>query len=692
MVYKRKQIFISSLLSLLLILFLFSNIGRSYLISFVHVVRGDDVVAENLPSESEDKILNIDGEDDLVKEDSEENSEENLSTLDDSTSSKETSLNEENVLEDSKEEPVDNGEIKTDDDAISEEVALEEENDQSELPVISENEKNDINTREGGTRLGAPITAFVNVVNNTSSTPALNATSFSFVHTNDDGSNTINIDENCSPDYMSCNEKIDSTFSGASHFFNLEHTEYLDYHTEGFSCTGYYSGTVSPLPIAATSLLEPDKCTITYEYVEPNVNITTPDSGSTSVIFNNGTLQWGNGIKQEDVTSWKVNYSPAPFKNVTPDNPCYMVESISPYPNGRICYTFEGECSGDTFDNTQEKHCEIGQDKTENSGSYMQISVNAIAVKKYPPTIDEDYEEDLYESTWAPTMLDVDSNPFMIINQISFPPPHGIYPTTYYAKIFQTYNPHVPMRLSSGQIKGYEFLGCKERNTSNPLQTELSYNTSFDVTSEIDCFYKKLSPQLTIMKTNNSPVEGSEAGDIVEFQIKVEAPNDDKEGQYYLWTTDILDKLPKGFEYISGSYKLVSTLRGQILTTEPEYTEGDWAGWDIGGLEEGEIVTLTYNAKIQKGLPQGTYSGQAYVRGTSIDGSILGIGDNGTEFAESKVNVVTRTIVNESKGVKLPNTGASVYLSVLGILPILIGILLLKIATKNINLVSFTKK
>ena len=73
MVYKKKQIFFFSLLSLLLILFLFSNIGRSYLISFVHVVRGDDVVAEDLPSESEDKILNIDGEDDLVKEDSEEN-------------------------------------------------------------------------------------------------------------------------------------------------------------------------------------------------------------------------------------------------------------------------------------------------------------------------------------------------------------------------------------------------------------------------------------------------------------------------------------------------------------------------------------------------------------------------------------------------------------------------------------------
>ena len=68
---------------------MFSNIGRSYLISFVHVVRGDDVVAEDLPSESEDKILNIDGEDDLVKEDSEEN----LPALDDSTSSKETSLN-----------------------------------------------------------------------------------------------------------------------------------------------------------------------------------------------------------------------------------------------------------------------------------------------------------------------------------------------------------------------------------------------------------------------------------------------------------------------------------------------------------------------------------------------------------------------------------------------------------------------
>ena len=102
-------------------------------------------------------------------------------------------------------------------------------------------------------------------------------------------------------------------------------------------------------------------------------------------------------------------------------------------------------------------------------------------------------------------------------------------------------------------------------------------------------------------------------------------------------------------------------------------------------MEEGEIVTLTYNAKIQKGLPQGTYSGQAYVRGTSIDGSILGIGDNGTEFAESNVNVVTRTIVNESKGVKLPNTGASVYASVLGILPILIGILLLKIKRNNLT-------
>lgn len=701
MVYKRKQIFLFSLLSLLLILFLFSNIGRSYLISFVHVVRGDDVVAENLPSESEDKILDIDGEDDLVKEDSEENSEENLPALDDSTSSKETSLNEENVLEDSKEEPVDNGEIKTDDDAISEEVALEEENDQSELPVTSENEENDINTREGGTRVMTPIIAFVNVINNTSSTPVLNATSFSFVHTNDDGSNTINIDEDCSPDYMSCNKKIDFTYSHHSHFFNLEHTEYLDYHTEGFSCLG---GMVEPyypvsLPVMATSLSEPNSCTITYEYVDPKITIFTPTGEGTSGNANIEFIDlfgldntYGNGISSNG--QWEVTYTPpevAPT-SVKPSSPCYDTEDsfIS------HCYYFEGECSGENFDFDNQKTCNVTD-----SGLVANIPVNSFLVKNYPPQNNDDYLDNT-DLSLIPTVYENNINePFAYSGS-------SMSGNEYTTKIFFRNIINVggfdgfdlfstPINITDTHPIGYEYLGCRER-PNNTLSNELHFDNANHIHSEIDCFYKVLPIQLTISKNNNSLLDGINVGDVVDYTIEVKAPNDSSAGTYLSNQTMLYDKLPAGITYQPGTFVATSSRRGNLPLSEPAYSGDDWATWDLGDIQEGEVVTLTYKAKISTGTLPGTYTDQSYVKGMSLtDEEVLGVGANGTEFVSSNILVVTATsnptnnqntpteVETSSENIKkLPNTGVTIYLSIFGMFSILIGITLLKINRNNL--------
>ncbi|HOV30037.1 MAG TPA: hypothetical protein PLD77_03140, partial [Candidatus Dojkabacteria bacterium] len=205
---------------------------------------------------------------------------------------------------------------------------------------------------------------------------------------------------------------------------------------------------------------------------------------------------------------------------------------------------------------------------------------------------------------------------------------------------------------------GYIFNGCSvhtpilsdtEMSAMSVLPTNYVGNGE---TLTFVCENEAIQPELTITKDNDSPIDGLETGSTVFYTLRIEAPSDEIEGTYLVNNVKVTDILPEGFEYVLGSWTATSSIRGNIKdnpTIEPTYG-GSPAIWILGDMKEGEIVTLTYIAKINLLNEPGIYKDLAFVQGDSIlaeenTGDVLGlntrdensIGDN---FVGTKVLVV----------------------------------------------------
>jgi len=200
--------------------------------------------------------------------------------------------------------------------------------------------------------------------------------------------------------------------------------------------------------------------------------------------------------------------------------------------------------------------------------------------------------------------------------------------------------------------------------------------------TDIDFGNNIIPPMLEITKLNDRGLSGIYVGDIVTYTIKVTAPFDDIAGTYYLKYVTVVDILPKGFEYVLGSWTGVST--------EPVYN-GVPAEWYIGDMKEGDEITLTYKAKVSSTQDAGTYRDIVYTYGTSIlGGDVLGIGTYSgnsstnlvTEhFVGTEVLVIEDPILEEGEvlgaSIELPRTGAETYLTLGAILSMILGFILL---------------
>ncbi len=144
-------------------------------------------------------------------------------------------------------------------------------------------------------------------------------------------------------------------------------------------------------------------------------------------------------------------------------------------------------------------------------------------------------------------------------------------------------------------------------------------STNFVVGLEYNFGNYAIPSQLKITKDNDSPIDGLLTGSTVLYTIIVTAPSNEEKGTYLIKNVKVTDILPKGFEYMSGTWTANSSVRGNIkgsITTEPEYNEG-LATWNLGDMKEGEIVTLTYTAKINLLNEPGLYKDIAFVQGDS---------------------------------------------------------------------------
>ncbi|MDD3647114.1 MAG: hypothetical protein PHS44_01250 [Candidatus Dojkabacteria bacterium] len=147
-------------------------------------------------------------------------------------------------------------------------------------------------------------------------------------------------------------------------------------------------------------------------------------------------------------------------------------------------------------------------------------------------------------------------------------------------------------------------------------------------------------PELTIQKENNRVGEILQAGDNVEYTIRVKAWGNDVD------SVNVTDLLPEGFAYMSGSWSATSDIRGDLkagfITPEPTYASpGDW---DLGDMSEGEVVTLKYTANISSTQEDGIYPDLAWTQGEdALAELVIGMNEIRDDyFAGTEVEVASK--------------------------------------------------
>jgi uncharacterized repeat protein (TIGR01451 family) len=181
-----------------------------------------------------------------------------------------------------------------------------------------------------------------------------------------------------------------------------------------------------------------------------------------------------------------------------------------------------------------------------------------------------------------------------------------------------------------------------------------------------------LIPKLLISKSNDA--SGNKApGDVVNFTITIN--NDPEAGQAN--NVKVVDLLPKGFKYNSGSWKAVLNDTIDLPVAEPVYASP--GTWILPNIKTGDKITLTYSATIDNGQQTGTYYDNAWAQGTPVsdssniilamaDPAIGNIGDAnfvGTQVAVVNGNLAgvdykvtsTQSVLGASTGPELPSTG-----------------------------------
>ena len=249
--------------------------------------------------------------------------------------------------------------------------------------------------------------------------------------------------------------------------------------------------------------------------------------------------------------------------------------------------------------------------------------------------------------------------------------------------------------LTEDRIAGFKQLGCYVPNEGEfPINREIGTPNTFTLHNgenlEIVCDNQIIDPVLNIAKTNDTAGIDRYAGDNVTYTITVTAPSEDNGGDYVVKGAKVSDILPNGFQYVTGTWKAVSSIRGDLvtagITTEPVYGTTP-AVWLLGDITEGEVITLTYTAQISSLQDPGLYKDIAWTYGKSLtDNTVLGNATSGV-FVGTQVNVVAPVEEGDVLGITdyvgLPNTGANTTFTIAAIASFMLGALLLILGSKK---------
>lgn len=248
----------------------------------------------------------------------------------------------------------------------------------------------------------------------------------------------------------------------------------------------------------------------------------------------------------------------------------------------------------------------------------------------------------------------------------------------------------------------------KESSTKGEVQED---NNSGDQSSSVNRQIPPISNESSEQGRGSQPVSSNrdQQSETVQYANHLLG---ETEEIYLIKNVKVTDILPKGFEYMSGTWTANSSVRGNIkgsITTEPEYNEG-LAIWNLGDMKEGEIVTLTYTAKINLLNEPGLYKDIAFVQGDSLlaekdSGDILGISYDpseylhtdtlGDNFVGTKVLVVEPIeeggeVLGASTALILPKTGAETYITLGAIISMILGIFLLFFKKRKTSILLIT--
>ena len=241
--------------------------------------------------------------------------------------------------------------------------------------------------------------------------------------------------------------------------------------------------------------------------------------------------------------------------------------------------------------------------------------------------------------------------------------------------------------ISENTIPGYKFIGwylghptdnqfsCTRLPEYSSTTLPANVNVVKDNTLQVNLCNQLQLPKLTIAKSND--VSGDKIpGDIINFTIKI--TNDETGGEAD--NVKVVDLLPKGFHYNSGSWHAAL---GAVTLPVSEPTYASPGTWTLPNMAPGDNITLTYSATIDSGQQAGTYYDNAWGQGTAVGDStvilasadpVIGyIGD--PNFVGTKVPVVvgsnpgtnynvistntTQSVLGASTGPELPSTGES---------------------------------
>jgi uncharacterized repeat protein (TIGR01451 family) len=244
---------------------------------------------------------------------------------------------------------------------------------------------------------------------------------------------------------------------------------------------------------------------------------------------------------------------------------------------------------------------------------------------------------------------------------------------------------------------GYELLSaeCTTQGEEEDASTIGEFNgedgvNGVTVGNDVTCTFINAKLGLLGIEKENDATAPKAAGETVRYTLTIKA-HDGKVND-----VSVTDLPPKVATYVPDSWTAESSLgSSHVGNLKLDHVYASPGIWDLGNLQDGEVITLSYDATVNDGTDAGEYPDLAYAQGVGQGGNLYamaGLGGNledgryvGTAIAvedsstSDPAKVTTDHTEKEKKVVKgrvlgatLPETGSPTFLiMLLGLLLIL---------------------